>query len=355
MFYDTVKMLQIETSSLCNAACPQCLREWRSGDYSFFKQTFIPTEFYESRIPQRVYDNLEKISFCGDVGDPCMAPNLLDIIKVIYKKNPNIEIQISTNGGMRDPDWWSELAYTLGKNHSVIFGIDGLEDTNHIYRVKVKWHSLINNVESFIRAGGVAYWQFIPFKHNQHQITAARMFSQTMGFRNFFLLANNRFMTDNLFNKKSVGGNGKLLEPPMEEYQFEMFKMDEKPSTDIEWATMAENDCIECQAQKDREAYIDVETHLFPCCMTAGARLTMDANNKDGYESLWKTWGGDIIKLDINDWDTIINGRFFSTVQRSWNKKFTEGRLIPCSAACSVGKSNIAAFDNTVKFFVNPR
>jgi len=355
MFYDIIKMLQIETSSLCNAACPQCLREWKNGDYSFFKQTYIPTEFYESKIPQHIYDNLKKINFCGDVGDPCMAPNLIEIIEVVRKKNPNIEIQISTNGGMRNPEWWKDLAKSLGKNHTVIFGIDGLEDTNHIYRVKVKWHNLMDNIDAFIQAGGAADWQFIPFKHNQHQITAARMLSQTMGFRNFFILANNRFMTDQLFGKKSVGGNGKLLIPPMEEYQFKMFKSDEKPITDTDWTVMAESDCIKCQAQEDREAYIDVETHLFPCCMTAGARLTMDAKDRDGFEKLWLRWGGDNIKLDINDWDTIINGRFFSTIQKSWDKKFSEGRLIPCSAACSVGDSNIAAFDNTVKFFVNPR
>jgi sulfatase maturation enzyme AslB (radical SAM superfamily) len=355
MFYDTIKILQIENSSLCNAACPQCVREWKNSDYSFFKQTFIPTDFFKNRIPQYIYDGLERINFSGSVGDPCMAPNLIDVVNVIREKNPNIEIQITTNGGMRTPNWWQNLAKSLGKTkHYVIFGIDGLEDTNHIYRVKVKWRNLMDNIDAFIQAGGVADWQFIPFKHNQHQITSARMISQTMGFRNFFLLASNRFMTEELFEKKSFGSDGKQLIPPMKEYQFNMFQDDDRPTSDIKWATQAEKNCIKCQAQEDREIFIDVETHLFPCCMTAGARLTMDAKDQDGFEKLWLRWGGDNIKLDINDWDMIVNGRFFSMIQRSWNKKFSEGRLIPCSASCSVGNSNYVGVQ-TVQFFVNPR
>lgn len=355
MFYKKVTNLQIEHSTLCNAACPQCLREWHSGDYSFFKQTYIPTEFYKTRIPQHIYDDLEKINFCGNLGDPCMAPNLIETINIVREKNPTIHIKISTNGGMRDPEWWTELAEVLGENHSVIFGIDGLEDTNHIYRVKVKWCNLMENVEAFIQAGGNADWQFIPFKHNQHQITMARMRSQTMGFKNFFLLANNRFMTDYLFNKTSVGSNNKPLIPPNDEYQFSLFKSEDKPTSEYEWLLMAEKDKICCQAQRDQEAYIDVETHLFPCCMTAGASLTTTSDVNDGYTNLWTKWGGDKIKLDINDWDRIVNGRFFTTVEKSWNKKFSEGRLMPCAGTCSEGISNLAAFDNTVQFFKNPR
>ena len=48
-FYKKITTIQIEHSSLCNAACPQCTRELKGNDYSWFKQTYIPTEFYEEK------------------------------------------------------------------------------------------------------------------------------------------------------------------------------------------------------------------------------------------------------------------------------------------------------------------
>ena len=44
---------------------------------------------------------------------------------------------------VRPASWWRALgAVMTGKNY-VRFGIDGLEDTNHLYRQKVKWGTLM--------------------------------------------------------------------------------------------------------------------------------------------------------------------------------------------------------------------
>ena len=53
--------------------------------------------------------------------------------------NPNIKIEMWTNGGARDTVFWKRMAQL--KVH-VIFGIDGLEDTNHLYRKNAKWKSI---------------------------------------------------------------------------------------------------------------------------------------------------------------------------------------------------------------------
>ena len=349
-FYDKINTLQIEHSSLCNAACPQCTREMRPGDYSWFKQTYIPTEFYEDRIPQHIYDELKIIYFCGTMGDPCMAPNFIDVCRIIKKKNPNISLGISTNGGMRNPEWWAELASVLHKNDYVIFGIDGLEDTNWIYRVGVKWDKLMENAKAFIAAGGNAHWQFIAFAHNEHQKDIAKEISKEMGFVRFFVLANNRFVSDELFDSPKRGADGKLLLPPgMTEAQHNLIKEKKIPLDHQAWINEARKGCIDCGAQTSNEAYIDVETHLVPCCFIAGATLTREPGQGwyDGYYDLWNEHGGDSIKLSERTWEEILNSSFYKALKESWTRDFGNGRLFVCSAVCSKTEAQINFYRNS--------
>lgn len=350
MFYSSIKTIQIETSSMCNAACPQCLREWWGGDYSRIKQTFIPTEFYEDKIPDHVYADLEKINFCGTVGDPCTAPNFIDVCRIIKRKNPNIEISVATNGGMRSPEWWTELANVLAPSDYVIFGIDGLEDTNDNYRVNVRWNKLMANTSAFITAGGRAEWQFITFEHNEHQIEQAELLSKQLGFKRFFTIYNNRFLVENLFeHADTLGGNGLPLRPPKQSQEISILLRKDTPTpTDPkEWMSIAEQNCINCQAQNTREAYIDAETHLLPCCYLAGAKFTLDPTDEyDGYHKLWSEHGGDKIKLDLNSWDDIVGGKFYSTLVETWEQKFGKGRLLVCSGVCSSNDIKFSKYKN---------
>ena len=350
MFYNSIKTIQIEHSSMCNAACPQCMREWWDGDYSRINQTYITTEFYETRIPQQVYDQLEKINFCGTVGDPCTGPNFIDVCRIIKRKNPNIEISIATNGGMRNPEWWKELASVLtSPKDNVIFGIDGLEDTNDIYRINVRWGRLMDNVRAFINHGGRAQWQFISFAHNEHQIDAAEKLSKELGFDSFFTIYNNRFVVEELFNKSSVGKSGIPLLPPKKEQEVSILLRRDNPMTTDpeEWMSTAEQQCIKCQAIETNEAYIDVETHFLPCCYLAGAKFTLDPTDEnDGYYDLWVKHGGDKIKLDRNNWDDIVNGQYFQELTKTWSKKFKEGRLLVCSGVCSSTDIQFSMYKN---------
>ena len=40
------------------------------------------------------------------------------------------------------------------------FSIDGLADTNPTYRVNANWDKVIENVKTFIKAGGPARWDY---------------------------------------------------------------------------------------------------------------------------------------------------------------------------------------------------
>ena len=56
----------------------------------------------------------------------------------------------------------------------VDFAIDGLEDTNHLYRVGVKWKKVKENLEAYLSEGGHARWNYIVFDHNKKDLPIAR-------------------------------------------------------------------------------------------------------------------------------------------------------------------------------------
>ena len=193
-----IKKIQMEISNYCNARCPQCARELIfdgkiQPKHIGINDNFITLEQFKSWFDKDNWENLLLLDFCGNYDEPTTNPDLIDIVKWImsYKGfNSYLKVNISTNGGTRNKEFWKELAEISSANISpggtkrvqVNWGIDGLEDTNHIYRVNVKWDKLQENFRTFIKHGGRAIWQFIYFSHNEHQDEEARQRSIDEGF-----------------------------------------------------------------------------------------------------------------------------------------------------------------------------
>jgi hypothetical protein len=348
-FYSTpIREIEIENSGICNAACPQCVRELIPNDHSWFKESYLTVDFFD-RIPAHVYKDLELIRFAGTIGDPCAAPNFLEVCTSVRNKG-TFKINVSTNGGMKGAVWWAKLARNLGPDDTVQFAIDGLEDTNHIYRINVNWRKVMENCSAFIQAGGTATWQFIVFQHNEHQIEEARDLAKELGFKQFIVKPSHRFFLDELLGVQRFGEGGVLIQPPGEVTKIHKVVMQPKPLDITEWFKKSEHTCVSCYAQKDRAAYIDYLGHLWPCCYL-GAGLWVRHNKKfpDGWDELWETSGGPNANLHLKTWDSIVSGDFFNGISNSWTKDYSNGRLGTCAGTCSSfdGRYNDPAeFDN---------
>ena len=48
---------------------------------------------------------------------------------------------------------------------------------------------IIKNASTFIKHGGIAYWDFIVFKHNEHQIYKCKKYSEELGFNKFKIIS----------------------------------------------------------------------------------------------------------------------------------------------------------------------
>lgn len=180
-----IHWLHVEASSKCNAWCPACARNNKGFGLApnLVEQDLQPHTLQSivSSLP-----NLKVIQFCGNLGDPIASAHFIELLHIA--KQSVQKIQIHTNGSLRSTKWWQQLANKLSDiDHDVWFGLDGLEDTHEIYRQGTSFKKIIANAKSFIDAGGYATWQFIPYKHNEHQVMPALKMSQKLGFKKFHL------------------------------------------------------------------------------------------------------------------------------------------------------------------------
>ena len=266
MLNANVKEIHIEATSVCNAECPMCARNVNGkGLNPYIKLKSLPLKWFEDNITPSQIMQLNKIFFCGNVGDPASAPELLDIIKYFKKHNPKIVIGLNTNGGLKTKTWWSKLGHLLdGDLDYCVFSIDGLEDTNHLYRRNVKWSKIIENAISFISTGSNAHWDMLIFDHNKHQVLEAQETATTLGFKWFRSKETDRWDT----YTTNLGIS------PADKYN-----------------KVSYTDDITCEKDRDSSVFLDYTGKYWPCCHMAEAYLNQiglelhsdirDYNNKE--------------------------------------------------------------------------
>ena len=258
--FQSYKILHLEPTSACNAACPQCARE---VDPSFDKENIqhLTLEKLKTLVGDADIKNLDKMFMCGNYGDPAAGTHTLDIYKYFRAINPSISLGMNSNGGLRSTDWWTRLGKLLNQPRDyVVFSIDGLEDTNHLYRVNVNWNNVIKNASAYIEAGGLAHWDMLVFEHNKHQVDQVQELAKNLGFKWFRAKVSKRF---DLYPVT-------FLQPPKE------------------WKNpIVSKGIIECQAIKDSSFYISADAKTYPCCYLGGTDYTIDTF--DYVSSTWST------------------------------------------------------------------
>ena len=186
--YNELVQIHVELTNACNAACPMCQRFFNGSPLTRpdLDLAQITLEKFKKYFPPEVIKKTNLIMFCGTQGDPCMAKDFYEICEYISETSNQTAVRVNTNGGMRNPEWWEKVGKLFGKNSThkfkhwiMTFSIDGLEDTNHIYRRNVKWDKLMANVKAFIAGNGKynrTTWDYLIFGHNEHQIAEAIFF-----------------------------------------------------------------------------------------------------------------------------------------------------------------------------------
>lgn len=254
-----IDVLQLEPTDVCQAECPLCARETDTLFDKNGKNHLSYNQIIEC-FPERKIKLLKKMFMCGVYGDPAAGKHTLDIYNQFKSINPEITLGMNTNGALRSKTWWVDIAKTFNNPHDyVVFSIDGLSDTNHIYRVNVDWRKLMENVSAFIENGGSAHWDMLVYQHNQHQVEDAKKLANQMGFTWFRAKVSNRPQT-------------KTIKYP------------------IKWKlpNPVNSGSIKCAALNEKTAYIDSRGTVRPCCWLA-ERQYDHINSFDNLKQGWIT------------------------------------------------------------------
>ena len=385
-----ITTLHIELTNVCNAACPNCVRFYNKSPLirPDLEIGQIYLNQFKNYFPPEILRKCKKILFCGVSGDAGAARDTLEIIQYIEESTKDVSntgVCLITNGGMRDPEWWGKIGKIFSQKHgwSVTFSIDGLEDTNHIYRRKVKWDKLIPNVKAYIDAGGYAIWDFLVFKHNEHQIAEAESFAKALGFKQFRLKKalglddgekvlimnamdkNGKLQykiepPDNLYNRN----NSSTLYPPKDyvpEFDPEHYRKIKKSANDDSFKNLVRNvykkievtdnssfDNTEICCKSDigfnqREIFVDQRGIVMPCCYigTLLNGVYEDIMSLQLHNDMDR-YGLDNFDLNKKTLQCILEeGHLNRLWAESWNKQsIKEGKMAFCAFTCPKNKKS---------------
>ena len=345
--YEDIKEVHLEITQRCQAACPMCDRNMNGGaDNPHITNAELSYKECVKIFKPSFIKQLNTMYMCGNLGDPIVAKDTLEVFKYFREHNPKMWLSMNTNAGAKNEEWWRELAKVFGRRGAVIFSVDGLKDTNHLYRQNVVWENVERNMRAFIKAGGRARWDFLIFQHNEHQVEEAQELAQQWGVERFIKKKSGRFITSDIKPKHShqavnrKGAETQKLEQPTEEKHknLALLKQREIAKTYGSMKEYLDKCSINCKVAKQGSIFVTAEGLLMPCCWTAG-RMYKWWHSDPRVEQVWdhidRAGGKQGISIIDNDIKHVVNGKLISSITKSWNKEsIADGKLGVCAQKC---------------------
>lgn len=355
---DTV---HVEITNRCNAMCPGCTRQDPDTGklLDFFNTTnevdWSLSDFKDILPPHIVKDT--NIFFGVTIDEPLMNPNFLDIAKYVIECGGNIELD--TNAGAGTETTWTEFGILSRDNPGRIrvgFSVDGYEDTNHIYRVNVKWNTVVRNMKAFAQNCKDATWVYLAFDHNEHDIPKAEQLATEMGIK-FKVRANTRniksWVSNTTIKKdKKIVKETKIVkvdsDSKFKHSDFEKIKKLKRRKSDE--YTKSELDTISCLLIDQQEVMIDWSKRMWPCCWWGDAYLSKD---KKWMKNIISQYGDDWNRVDLTSIDKILDHEYYASILGS-EARYDNTSKFYCGDSCfkhcgDKGKRNYEYFDKDGK------
>lgn len=332
--YDEIDIVEFDLNTTCNSFCPTCHRYAKVGDELYLSPYVNFNENLDIEVFRKVLQHPKlnpdvSVDLVGLVGEPVAHPQIFEIIDIVKEYQPDGFINLHTNGGLKTEKFWAELGerITYNRHNLVRWSIDGLADTNHIYRQGVNFEKVMRNLKAFIGAGGRADWQFVDFPWNRHQQEEARQLAKELGIRKFFVRKSyapedemQEFIkaSNNAFHKTTRAPEG-------------IFFSDwtQKPN-------IIEDRCI-----TRKSIYINAHGKVLPCCMV-NSSLTHDVYIKNKDKSM-RQETTDFLYEESDDWNDLNKkSTLEEIVSNPWweklYKSFDDNPCGVCAYSCGTGE-----------------
>ena len=389
--YEDIKEVHFEPTLKCNAQCPQCSRNiFGANTAPNLPQVDVHIEDIDRIFEQKFCEQLELVLFCGTHGDPIASEYTLKAAELMKQRGLK-SLWIYTNGSARPKSWWSQLGKILNSdNDRVCFSIDGLEDTNHLYRRGTNWQRIMDSVESYISAGGNARWEFLVFRHNEHQVEEARQLAKKLGFKDFRIRKTSRFkplffgdsrpatpVIEKMTNSEAEDFVDRFLNIPNTDYKIQYYiEPPENPEYQnqatyqhysqivrehgslTKYANATDINCLYRNHWK--RIYISGLTKLWPCCHLSSSELEWKKSIfvDDFKKKISDRYGDSFNSLKNSSIQEILEHPWFKTeLQESWSNQLdseNNPRLFRCGRTCGTGYSPILTQTEEIKLSEEP-
>lgn len=183
------KSLNIDIGFRCPLECPRCQRQrqWRNNGLK------VPGRDLTLEEIDKISDFYNDFRFCGQLSDPVHHPKFSKILEMLRKKNVRCEIHNAASAKSKE---YYIKCFKANPDAEWIFGIDGLPEESHMYRVNQDGEKLFNiMVESKKYLKNKPIWQYIVFSYNETHIEQAKKLAKKVDVP-FMLIQSSRWEGD---------------------------------------------------------------------------------------------------------------------------------------------------------------
>lgn len=275
-----VEDVELELTTLCNAKCQLCYRNYTSFNDHYPGTQIRPFDAIVSQLD--TFPQLKWVRLVGTISEPTLYPHFLEL--VAYIKSKNINIEICTNGDTNTHEWWAELSGLLTSTDRVYFTICGSTQQLHEqYRRNTRLCRILSNATAFRSSKHNDYAQCIRFRYNSDDLDSPEFANVVSAFSHIywtetFLLKSH----DTYMDSKNI----ELLQPntaKVNDYmQIDKFAR-AKFSNPIKGRAY-------CMSWENKSQQIDINGKVYPCY------LFLEASGGE-------EWDGDYDRILNMDYD----------------------------------------------------
>tara|TARA_A100001234_G_scaffold143417_1_gene125926 strand:+ start:3042 stop:3611 length:570 start_codon:yes stop_codon:yes gene_type:complete len=174
------KRLNIEATARCTLKCPLCKRAAHVRKHGKVPQGW---EMTPDQL-EKVAPYFRKITFCGQLSDPVFAKHLIPMLSIC--QDYDIRTRVLTAATGRSEEWYEE-AFNANLQAHWTFGIDGLPEKSHRYRINQDGFFLYKMMLKAKSYGMAVWWQYIIFDWNKDQINICKQMARENNIKILFI------------------------------------------------------------------------------------------------------------------------------------------------------------------------
>ena len=193
------KMLNIDLTHRCPLECVRC------GRQTSFRNRGLAVPGHDLSLDdfEKITNHFSQVSFCGQYSDPIHHPQFLDILAICKKKNINLEVHVASSF---KPKKFFIDAFKTYPEARWVFGIDGLPEESHKYRINqdgVKLFEIMLESKKHLKT--IPHWQYIIFKYNENSIDNAKLLAKEHNL-DFMIINSARWIDKDDYLRPSIKG-----------------------------------------------------------------------------------------------------------------------------------------------------